>query len=151
MADTDSTVIDSKTQLANLRGAEGQCAAALQAIGSVIRDYEKLAARPPAEEGEVTVRRLDDGEVRAFFIPTMALQELSSVDGLGMHNIGEELNNVFWDIHTFSYLLGLVGEEQQVSRAVVSSIASRVEDTMTKLLRIANVIGSWNPVDVPAN
>ena len=151
MADTDSTVFDSKTQLANLWGAEGQCASALQAIGSVIRDYEKLAARPPAEESEVTVRRHDDGEVRAFFIPTMALQEMSSVDGLGMHNIGEALHNVYWDIHTFSYLLGLVGEEQHVSGAVVSSIANRVEDAMTRLLRISNVIGSLKPADVPAN
>lgn len=148
MAGNDSTVIGSQTQLAKLRGAEGQCAAVLQTIESVIQDIERQATAPPADE-EVLVRKDADGEVRAYFIPSMALEELTGVHGAGMHNVGSVLQRIFWDIHTFSYLLGLVGQEENVSGAVISSIAERVEGSVTELLRLSNAIGSMKPVDLP--
>lgn len=147
MAGNDSTVIGSQTQLAKLRGVVGQCAVVLQITESIIQEIERQGPEPPAEE--VVVRKDADGEVRAYFIPSIALEELTGVNGAGMHNVGSVLQRIYWDVHTFSYLLGLVGQEETVSGAVISSIAERVEGTMTELLRLSNVIGSMRPVDIP--
>lgn len=142
---SDSTDNEQGTQLAKLKGASNQVTLASKALEEIILDLESPGPAPAVAK----TMKVDGGEYRSFFIPASALQEMADLSEESVVNLGSLVQKIYWDIYSFSYFLSMIGQDREVSGAVISSIAVKVDGSLQELFRVSNLMIQMRAVDCP--